>query len=98
MDMSKYGKKYICFKCGGKFYDLKKPEPICPRCKANQKEAPEPGLRISYAKVSKKINISEEESADHEEVKAINEDDFPEIDDLSDEKSLDFDNLENEDA
>ncbi len=33
------GSKFICFKCSSKFYDLKKPEPICPKCGANQKAA-----------------------------------------------------------
>ena len=26
------GTKYVCFKCGTKFYDLKKPVPACPKC------------------------------------------------------------------
>jgi len=34
------GTKYICFKCGTKFYDLKKPVPSCPKCGADQREAP----------------------------------------------------------
>jgi len=34
------GSKYICFKCGTKFYDLKKPVPTCPKCGADQREAP----------------------------------------------------------
>jgi hypothetical protein len=34
------GEKYVCFKCRAKFYDLGKPEPICPKCGANQREAP----------------------------------------------------------
>ena len=34
------GAKHICFKCGTKFYDLKKPEPICPKCGADQRESP----------------------------------------------------------
>ena len=33
------GSKYICFKCSTKFYDMKKPEPVCPKCGANQKDA-----------------------------------------------------------
>jgi len=34
------GKKFICFKCSTRFYDLKKPEPICPKCAADQRESP----------------------------------------------------------
>ncbi|BDG08464.1 FYDLN acid domain-containing protein [Anaeromyxobacter paludicola] len=34
------GTKHTCFKCGAKFYDLKKPEPICPKCGADQREQP----------------------------------------------------------
>ena len=34
------GEKYVCFSCGAKFYDLGKPEPRCPKCGADQREAP----------------------------------------------------------
>jgi uncharacterized protein (TIGR02300 family) len=34
------GNKFVCFKCSTKFYDLKKPEPICPKCGADQRESP----------------------------------------------------------
>ena len=34
------GTKHLCFSCGAKFYDLNKPEPLCPRCGANQLEKP----------------------------------------------------------
>ena len=34
------GTKYNCFKCECKFYDLGAPEPICPRCGADQRENP----------------------------------------------------------
>ena len=33
------GNKFICFKCNSKFYDMKKPDPICPKCGADQREA-----------------------------------------------------------
>jgi hypothetical protein len=36
------GEKYVCFSCGKKFYDLGKPEPICPKCGSDQREAPRP--------------------------------------------------------
>lgn len=34
------GTKFVCFKCATKFYDLKKPEPVCPKCGADQRESP----------------------------------------------------------
>jgi hypothetical protein len=34
------GTKYTCFKCGTKFYDMKKPEPLCPKCGSDQRESP----------------------------------------------------------
>ncbi len=34
------GTKHTCFKCGTRFYDLKKPEPICPKCGADQRQSP----------------------------------------------------------
>jgi hypothetical protein len=37
--MSTLGMKYECFSCGARFYDLGKPEAICPKCGANQKDA-----------------------------------------------------------
>ncbi len=33
------GTKHTCVKCGAKFYDLKKPDAICPKCGADQREA-----------------------------------------------------------
>lgn len=34
------GAKYVCFKCGTKFYDMKKPDPLCPKCGVDQRESP----------------------------------------------------------
>ncbi|HZA14769.1 MAG TPA: FYDLN acid domain-containing protein [Myxococcaceae bacterium] len=34
------GNKYTCFKCSTKFYDMKKPDPICPKCGADQRDSP----------------------------------------------------------
>jgi uncharacterized protein (TIGR02300 family) len=34
------GTKHTCFKCQTRFYDLKKTEPICPKCGADQRQAP----------------------------------------------------------
>jgi predicted nucleic acid-binding Zn-ribbon protein len=40
--MAELGKKYECAECGAKFYDLGKPEPICPKCGTNQRGLQEP--------------------------------------------------------
>jgi uncharacterized protein (TIGR02300 family) len=37
----KLGNKHKCFKCGTKFYDLEKPEAICPKCGENMKNEEE---------------------------------------------------------
>jgi len=37
---TKLGTKWSCFKCGAKFYDLNKPEPLCPKCGADQRTRP----------------------------------------------------------
>lgn len=37
--MPELGTKFECFHCGARFYDLGRPEPICPKCGANQKDA-----------------------------------------------------------
>jgi uncharacterized protein (TIGR02300 family) len=36
----KLGHKWVCFGCGSKFYDLNRPEPLCPRCGKCQNDAP----------------------------------------------------------
>ncbi len=37
---AKLGTKYVCFSCKAKFYDLNKPEPLCPKCGADQRHRP----------------------------------------------------------
>ena len=34
------GIKRLCANCGAKFYDLNKPEPLCPKCGADQRHRP----------------------------------------------------------
>ncbi|HET8725382.1 MAG TPA: FYDLN acid domain-containing protein [Anaeromyxobacteraceae bacterium] len=40
MPVKDLGTKHTCFKCSTKFYDLKKPVPLCPKCGADQRESP----------------------------------------------------------
>ena len=37
---AKLGRKWTCYSCAGKFYDLQKPEAICPSCNADQAARP----------------------------------------------------------
>jgi predicted nucleic acid-binding Zn-ribbon protein len=37
--MPELGKKYNCYSCHTKFYDLGKPVPVCPKCGADQRDA-----------------------------------------------------------
>lgn len=77
------GTKYLCFKCNAKFYDLKKPDPICPKCGADQREAaaskPSEGRRSRLSSVPKIVEPIEpaaaeaEEGADEDEVEVDDE-------------------------
>jgi len=77
------GTKHVCFKCNAKFYDLKKPDPICPKCGADQREAsakPE-GRRSRLSATPKIIEAVEpaekEETDEDEEVEEEDEDEEP---------------------
>ncbi|HCP46108.1 MAG TPA: hypothetical protein DIU15_08710, partial [Deltaproteobacteria bacterium] len=52
------GQKFTCFKCECKFYDLKRPEPLCPRCGADQREdpTPEPKTPVKRSKRASKAS------------------------------------------
>ena len=39
--MADLGRKYTCYSCHTKFYDLGKPVPLCPKCNADQRDAEE---------------------------------------------------------
>lgn len=78
------GNKFICFKCNSKFYDLKKPDPICPKCGADQRESPAnrptEGRRGRLAAVPKII-----EPIEPAEVVAKGDEDEEEIEEFEDE-------------
>ena len=48
MDKSKLGKRYDCFKCNTKFYDLNRPVAVCPECAADQADNPVPDPRLAF--------------------------------------------------
>lgn len=73
------GNKFVCFKCSTKFYDLKKPEPTCPKCGSDQREnpalkAPTEGRRGRLAAVPKVIEPVAAESEESESVLEDEED------------------------
>jgi len=79
------GTKYTCFKCSAKFYDMKKPEPICPKCGADQRESP--ALRPpdkaerKRARAAVEEPVIEEESAEEEAAEEEEAEELPEDDD-----------------
>jgi uncharacterized protein (TIGR02300 family) len=62
------GKRYKCYKCGTKFYDLSKPQPVCPTCGEDQnneetKKMLKRKRRRVLSKVKTDIRPTPEESA-----------------------------------
>lgn len=78
------GNKHVCFKCSAKFYDLKKPEPICPKCGADQRESPalKPASETRRSRLSSVPKVIEPVEA---EEPAASEDE-EEIEDFEDEE------------
>jgi hypothetical protein len=54
--MANLGKKWTCFGCGAKFYDLSQPEALCPKCGANQKDAPARPKTVKKEKAALQID------------------------------------------
>jgi uncharacterized protein (TIGR02300 family) len=82
MPAKELGTKHVCFKCGTKFYDLKKPEAVCPKCGADQRQspanrpAPEPrkSRLAAVPKVVEPVVPAEtEEIAEEEELETFDE-------------------------
>jgi hypothetical protein len=95
--MPDLGKKYECYNCRTKFYNLGKPEAICPKCGANQKDArsddaPAPAPRPPRRSSILMEPIPEEsasefgEEAAEEEV-AVDEEDLDETEELGEVQS-----------
>lgn len=51
---TQFGNKYICFACQAKFYDLNRPDPICPKCGADQNLMPKEEIKIPKKPAEKK--------------------------------------------
>lgn len=63
--MPDLGKKYTCYSCHTKFYDLGKPVPTCPKCGADQRDADEaPSVPASRSRARAAAPVVVEEPAD----------------------------------
>ena len=64
------GAKYICFKCGTKFYDMKRPDPICPKCGTDQRDSSpnKPGVEGRRARVAPVPKVIEPEPEEATEI------------------------------
>jgi hypothetical protein len=62
--VAKLGKKWTCFACGVKFYDLSRPDALCPKCGSNQKTAPAKAKGPKKAKAA--IQIDDDYTGEHE--------------------------------
>jgi hypothetical protein len=59
--MPELGKKYTCYSCHTKFYDLGKPEPLCPKCGADQRDAEEAPVYTSPRRAPRVVEEPAEE-------------------------------------
>jgi uncharacterized protein (TIGR02300 family) len=84
------GSKHVCFKCGTKFYDMRKPAAICPKCGADQRESPalRPAASERRAKAPPKpppvepaVELTEEDAEIDEDLEEGAEEELAESDD-----------------
>jgi uncharacterized protein (TIGR02300 family) len=100
----KLGTKYECYNCGTKFYDLGKPEALCPKCGADQRDAAVQSDLLAVSQSSRRRRKADvPKTLDVEEEEPIVAEDFgdeemvaPDIvdEDLGDEEEEDFDDDE----
>lgn len=73
LDKAKLGKRYTCYECGTKFYDLNRPAALCPECNADQAGAPVRDMRsiLSSGRRRVKAEPEPEEEAEEEESEEV---------------------------
>src|SRR5882762_12026579 len=64
--MPELGKKYTCYSCHTKFYDLGKAEPLCPKCGADQRDAEEAAPVTSHRGRSRAVVVPEPEPVEED--------------------------------
>lgn len=96
-----YGRKYTCYSCAAKFYDLGKPKAVCPKCGADQADAPEPEPEEKKIPIGKSPVKSVPAEEKPPKKKYRDDDDDVDDDDVDDEEEdfeeeEDFDDEEDE--
>ena len=95
-----YGRKYTCYSCAAKFYDLGKPKAVCPKCGADQADAPEPEpeeKKIPIGKSPVKTAPPVEEKPPKKKIVADDDADGDDVEEDEDfEEEEDFDEEEDE--
>jgi hypothetical protein len=70
--MANLGKKYSCYSCHTKFYDLGKPIPTCPKCGADQRDSEEaPVVTSTRGRRIVDVPLDDEFEADDEVAPAV---------------------------
>lgn len=82
MDKSKLGIRYTCFECGTRFYNLNRPESVCPECGADQANAPVVDLKASLTGKGARRRRRDEAKEDKEDIPTVSDDE--DLDDLGD--------------
>ena len=94
-DKATLGTRYTCFECSCKFYDLNRPEPICPKCGVDQVDDPAPDSRVaamSKVKEAKAAAKAAAKKAPKKEAPAEEVD--ADADDASADGTLDIDDMD----
>jgi uncharacterized protein (TIGR02300 family) len=65
---ARLGQRWVCYSCEARFYDLNRPEPICPKCEADQRESPafEKPKRVRASKAVANKAADKEQTAELE--------------------------------
>ncbi len=88
LDKAKLGARYTCFQCSTKFYDLQRPEAICPECQANQVDAPQRDVKalLGRSKTRPRGEGEEEVGFEEEEEEAAADDDDDDVEGADDDE------------
>ena len=98
-DRSNLGTRFQCYECGVKFYDLNRPEPVCPSCGANQLEDPTPDPRVAVMERYKGSRLTASDAAPSKAAFSVDDTETIEVPDFDDmPEAGDDDDLDGDEA